>query len=82
MDPTEGLIPSACPGCSGPTAAPGLCLECREAFRVARNAHPTTVDRGEPERSTDHDARADDDMDLWDAWAVLGDVGARPARGA
>lgn len=82
MVSTEGRVPSACPSCSGPSADARLCLTCRDAFRIARNAHPTAVNQCEPEGSRAYDALADDDLDLWDAWAVLGDVGAGPAKGA
>ena len=50
---------------------PALCAECAEAFALARRAHPTTA------RAV---VMAADDMDMWDAWSLLGDVGGRPLR--
>jgi hypothetical protein len=56
-------------------------VECSEAFRIARSAHPSAVKVGKHEASPAYDGGADDDMEFWDAWALLGDVGAGPARG-
>lgn len=47
---------------------PALCAECAEAFALARRAHPTTALAVVPDA---------DDIDMWDAWALLGDVGGR-----
>ncbi len=55
-----------------------LCAPCSEAFALARDAHPSAGGTPIP---TEVDAPAGaDDMDMWDAWSRLGDVGGRPER--
>jgi hypothetical protein len=81
MVPAQPTGSSACPGCTGPTVAPGLCEECLDAFRVARAAHPSAIaSHGVPHGSIAYDGRIGDDMDLWDAWSVVGDAGGRSGR--
>jgi len=49
-----------------------MCDECEDAFRLAGSQHPS----GETARNIR------DDLDLWDAWSLLGDVGDRAGRPA
>ena len=63
---------TACPACSGTAPATSLCAECAEAFAVAKLAHPSAA------TPTPADA---DDLELWDAWSLLGDIGDRALRG-
>lgn len=70
--------PPACPTCSATPAAPRLCGQCREAFRVAMALHPAaSAAPRSPERPVLYEAGGADDIDLWDAWSLLGDVGNR-----
>lgn len=64
------FVRPTCPACAGPTQAVALCPECFEAFAIARRDHPSTPGALPP-------APVDGDLDMWDAWSVLGDVGGR-----
>lgn len=71
-----------CGGCSEPTAEGELCAVCREAFGVVSALHPAAVFRSRrPDGPVVDDLRLGDDIDLWDAWSLLGDVGDRRGRG-
>lgn len=71
-----------CPACAGSTCAPVMCPECTEAFALARRAHPATLGtRIDASRAASHALSVVDDVDLWDEWALLGDVGGRVAQG-
>ena len=65
---------SVCAACAAPTQVSALCLDCAEAFALARAAHPSSGG-GPPDAA---DRRLVDDLDVWDAWALLGDPGHRP----
>ncbi|MGH9229577.1 MAG: hypothetical protein ACRD07_12800 [Acidimicrobiales bacterium] len=67
---------STCPACAVPTPAPELCADCSEAFAVARAVHPSST----PGHGQAAGRRLADDLDLWDAWALLGDAGDRAGR--
>lgn len=68
--------PFACPSCGATTRAPMLCSDCFEAFMSSRGSHPSG---GAPLRVFPQpvlpDVHVAHDLDLWDAWALLGDVG-------
>ena len=78
MLPSDRRGRSVCPACGGPTRAPALCPECAEAFALARRAHPATVSALIPFGLDPTEPTVSDDVDLWDAWSLLGDVGGRP----
>ena len=59
-----------------PTQAPDICGDCSEALAVARAAHPASGTGAGREGGQ----RLADDLDLWDAWALLGDAGDRAGR--
>ncbi len=71
---TDSRRHPVCTACAGSTKMPGLCQECSEAFDLARRPHPSDA-FGEPSVRG-----VDDDLDLWDAWSLLGDVGGRAVR--
>ena len=69
-----------CLACAAPTGGSDLCPACVEAFSLARAAHPASghsLPRAAGENAT---GTAPADMEFWDAWALLGDVGADPRR--
>jgi hypothetical protein len=67
---------SVCPACEAPAPASSLCRECSYAVAAARAVHPSATPRGAPSVNR----RPVDDMDLWDAWALLGDPGDQRNR--
>jgi len=82
MGQTERLHPPVRAGCSEPTAEAQLCSSCREAFGVVSALHPAAIAAPRrPEGPAIDDLRLGDDIDLWDAWSLLGDVGDRRGRG-
>jgi hypothetical protein len=62
---------AACPACGTAGLAHGLCQECSYASAVARALHPA-AGAGE---SDGNERKPGDDVELWDAWALLGDPG-------
>ena len=60
-----------------------LCGDCFDMFAASKRSHPSVlapraaaVERRAPE------VGAADDVELWDQWALLGDVGDRLGRSA
>ena len=69
-----------CLACAAPTAGPDLCPACVEAFSLAKAAHPASESSLPAAAGDDATGTAPADMEFWDAWALLGDVGADPRR--
>ena len=61
----------ACPACGAPGLERRLCQECQYASALARAVHPSA---GSGAAGAD-ERRPGDDVELWDAWALLGDPG-------
>lgn len=60
-----------------------MCVDCFDAFASAKRVHPSAAlpllaPRSAPPAEVD----LAHDMDVWDAWALLGDVGDRQGRPA
>jgi len=72
---------STCPACGTATPAPTLCGDCFECFALARRVHPSAgLPAQAPRRRPSAEVDVAHDMDLWDAWALLGDVGDSKGR--
>jgi len=74
---------SACPACGTATRAPTLCVDCFDAFTSAKRVHPSAgLPLVAPRYAPPAEIDLAHDIDVWDAWAFLGDVGDRQGRPA
>jgi len=60
-----------------------LCSDCFDSFTSARSVHPSAgLPMLAPQCRSSVEVAVAHDLDLWDAWALLGDVGDGQGRPA